>query len=53
MAEALGTVHTRGRGLLRGWWWPVGSKLVFDQHQSRKLWMPLFNIPSNDIRICE
>jgi hypothetical protein len=25
MAEALGTVHTRGRGLLRGWWWPVGG----------------------------
>jgi hypothetical protein len=24
MAEALGTVRTRGRGLLRGWWWPVG-----------------------------
>jgi hypothetical protein len=21
---------THGRGLLRGWWWPVGRKLVFD-----------------------
>jgi hypothetical protein len=24
MAEALGAVHTFRRGLLRGWWWPVG-----------------------------
>jgi hypothetical protein len=24
MAEALGTVHTHGRGLLWWWWWPVG-----------------------------
>jgi hypothetical protein len=31
MAEALGTVHARGRGLLRGWWWPVCLKLNFDQ----------------------
>jgi hypothetical protein len=31
MVEALGTVHKRGRGLLRGWWWPVGPKLIFDQ----------------------
>jgi hypothetical protein len=23
-------VHTSGRGLLWGWWWPVGPKLVFD-----------------------
>jgi hypothetical protein len=29
-AEALGTMHTRGRGLLWGWWWSVGPKLVFD-----------------------
>jgi hypothetical protein len=29
IAEALGTVHMRGRGLPRGWWWPVGPKLVF------------------------
>jgi hypothetical protein len=28
-AEALGTVHMRGRGLLRKWWWQVGPKLVF------------------------
>jgi hypothetical protein len=27
MAEALGTVHARGRG----WKWPVGPKLVLDQ----------------------
>jgi hypothetical protein len=31
MAESLGTVHTRRRGLLWGWWWPLGPKLVFDQ----------------------
>jgi hypothetical protein len=31
MAEALVTVHTRKRRLFRGWWWPVVSKLVFDQ----------------------
>jgi hypothetical protein len=24
-------VQMRGRGLLRGWWWPVGPKLVSDQ----------------------
>jgi hypothetical protein len=30
MAEALGTVHTRGRELFRGLWWLVGPKLVFD-----------------------
>jgi hypothetical protein len=24
MVEALGKVHTQGRGLLWGWWWPVG-----------------------------
>jgi hypothetical protein len=31
MAEALGTVHMCGRGLLRECWWRVGPKLVFDQ----------------------
>jgi hypothetical protein len=31
MTEALRTVHTLGRGLLRGGWWPVSPKLVFDQ----------------------
>jgi hypothetical protein len=31
MAEALGTVHIRGWGLIRGWWWPVSPKLLFDQ----------------------
>jgi hypothetical protein len=36
MAQVLGTVHTRGRGLIRGWWWwwrrrPVGPKLALDQ----------------------
>jgi hypothetical protein len=30
MAKLIGTVHTCGRGLLRGWWLPVGPKLVFD-----------------------
>jgi hypothetical protein len=24
-------VHTLGRGLFRGWWWPVGPNLVSDQ----------------------
>jgi hypothetical protein len=23
-------LHTRGRGLLRGWWWPAGPMLVFE-----------------------
>jgi hypothetical protein len=31
MAEALRTVHTRGRELFRGWWWALSTKLVFDQ----------------------
>jgi hypothetical protein len=31
MAEALGTVHARGSGLLQWKWWPVGPKLFFDQ----------------------
>jgi hypothetical protein len=31
MAEALGTVHMRGRGLLQQCWFPVGPKLVSDQ----------------------
>jgi hypothetical protein len=31
MAESLGTVHTHVEGWLRGWWWPVSPKLVFDQ----------------------
>jgi hypothetical protein len=31
MAEALGTVHMRRRGLLQRRWWPVGQKLVFNQ----------------------
>jgi hypothetical protein len=31
MAEALGKVHARRRGLVRQWWWPEGPKLVFDQ----------------------
>jgi hypothetical protein len=31
MALALESEHTRGRELLRWWWWPVGQKLVFDQ----------------------
>jgi hypothetical protein len=31
MSETLGTVHTRGRGLLRRWWWPDRPKVSFDQ----------------------
>jgi hypothetical protein len=31
MAEALGTVHMYGRGLLRERWWPADPTLVFDQ----------------------
>jgi hypothetical protein len=31
VAEALGKVHMHRRGLVWGWWWPVGLKLVFDQ----------------------
>jgi hypothetical protein len=31
----MGTVHTRGRGLLREWWWPVSPKLVFHQMAAR------------------
>jgi hypothetical protein len=27
----LGRVHKRGMGLLWGWGWPIGSKLIFDQ----------------------
>jgi hypothetical protein len=30
MAEALGTLHTRGMGLFHGWWWSVSPKLFFD-----------------------
>jgi hypothetical protein len=31
MAEALVTVHTCGRWLLREWWLPVGPNLVLNQ----------------------
>jgi hypothetical protein len=31
MAATLGTMHSHGRILLRGWWWPVGPNLVVDQ----------------------
>jgi hypothetical protein len=34
MTKALRMVHTHGRGLLWGWWWSVGPKLVFDQIDS-------------------
>jgi hypothetical protein len=27
MTELLWMMHTRGMGLLRGWWWPVDNKL--------------------------
>jgi hypothetical protein len=42
IAEALGTMNTRGKRLLRGWLWPVDPKLGFDQlaARSRKLWIP-------------
>jgi hypothetical protein len=46
MAEELGTVHTSGRGLLRGWCWPVDSNLVFDHMAASvpgKLLMVLWN----------
>jgi hypothetical protein len=45
MAEALGSVQTRGRGLLRGWWWLIGPKLVFDQmatNVSESMWILLY-----------
>jgi hypothetical protein len=29
--NTLGMEHTRGRKLLRGWWWPVGPQLDFDK----------------------
>jgi hypothetical protein len=29
--RSTGNGACRRRGLLRGWWWPVGPKLVFDQ----------------------
>jgi hypothetical protein len=48
MAEMLETVDKHGRGLHRGWWWPVGPKLVFTrwQHQYQKLWVPLIFVQS-------
>jgi hypothetical protein len=30
-SEVLRKVYTRGRGLFRGWWGPVGPKFYFDQ----------------------
>jgi hypothetical protein len=47
MAEAWGTVHTLGKGLLRGWWWPVGPKLVFDQMAA-----PVPEIINGSLYIC-
>jgi hypothetical protein len=44
MAEALGMVHTHGRGLLRGWRWSVGPKLVLDQVAAL--------VPKTGISIC-
>jgi hypothetical protein len=52
ISERPETAYTRGRGLLRGWWWPVGRKLVFDHITApfpeiialtrwQKLWMAL------------
>jgi hypothetical protein len=37
MEETLGPVHTRRRGLPRGWLWSVGPKLVLDQMAIPKL----------------
>jgi hypothetical protein len=34
MVKVLGMVHTRGRGLLRWWWWSEGLKSGFDQNGS-------------------
>jgi hypothetical protein len=31
MAEMLGNVHTHGRGLLRGWWWPVDQSQFWQE----------------------
>jgi hypothetical protein len=31
LTEMPGAVHKWGPGLLRAWWWPIGSKLVFGQ----------------------
>jgi hypothetical protein len=31
MAQALRAVHSSGRELLRGLWWTMAPKLVFDQ----------------------
>jgi hypothetical protein len=53
MAEALGTVHTRGRRLLREGWWPEGPKLVFDPEGSTSpendgcLFIPVRNLYHN------
>jgi hypothetical protein len=33
--QVLGIVHVRERGLLGGWWWPVGPKLVFDHMRAK------------------
>jgi hypothetical protein len=52
---ALGTVHTRGRGLLQGWWRPERPELVLTRwkHQSRKLWMtPMMLCHNNFSLLC-
>jgi hypothetical protein len=47
MVEALGTVQTRGRGLVRRWCWPVDPTLVFDQMAAPvPEIMDIHNIPS-------
>jgi hypothetical protein len=37
IAEVLGIVDTRGRGLLWGWWWPVGPKF-FSKQKAAPVW---------------
>jgi hypothetical protein len=41
MAQTLGMVNTRRRGLLRGWWWSVAQSWFITrwQYQSQKLWI--------------
>jgi hypothetical protein len=51
MAETLRMVHMHGKGLLWGWWWPVGPSYILTrwQHLSRKLWMyvvSIYRVPS-------
>jgi hypothetical protein len=42
MAEALETVRTRGRGLLRGPWWPLGQMAVGSTSPGNYGWLFVF-----------